>query len=65
VIGAGAGAVAGGLITGSVKGAVLGGLLGGAAGAVYNSQTGKRDVLVKSGSKLEFKLQQPVVVMIS
>jgi hypothetical protein len=64
-IGAGAGAVAGGLITGSVKGAVLGGLLGGAAGAVYNSQTGKREVVAKSGTKLEFKLERPVVVMIS
>ncbi|MBI4501713.1 MAG: hypothetical protein HY700_11190 [Gemmatimonadetes bacterium] len=64
-IGAGAGAVVGGLITGSVKGAVVGGLLGGGAGAVYNSQTGKRDVVVRSGTKLEFKLDQPVVVMVS
>src|SRR4051812_7916511 len=52
-IGAGAGAVVGGLISGSVKGAVVGGLLGGAAGAVYNNQSGKREVIVKSGTKLE------------
>ena len=64
-IGAGAGAVVGGLISGSVKGVVLGGLLGGAAGAVYNSQTSKRDVVVKSGTKLQFELDQPVVVMVS
>ena len=64
-VGAGAGALVAGLITGSVKGAIVGGLLGGAGGAVYNSQTGKRDVLVRSGTKLEFKLGQPVVVMVS
>ena len=64
-VGAGAGAVLGGLITGSVKGAVVGGLLGGAGGAAYNTQTGKRDVIVHSGTKLEFKLDQPVVLMVS
>jgi hypothetical protein len=66
-IGAGAGAVLGGLISGSVKGAVVGGILGAAGGAVYNQQTGqgKRDVIVKSGTQLEFELQQPVVVYIS
>lgn len=65
-IGAGAGAIAGGLISGSVRGAVVGGLLGGAAGAVYNSQQkDKRDVVVKSGTELEFELQQPVVVYVS
>ena len=64
-IGAGAGAVLGGLISGSVKGAVVGGILGGAAGAVYNNQTGKRDVVVKSGTQLEFELEQPVMVYVT
>jgi len=67
LIGAGAGAVAGGLIAGSVKGAVIGGLLGGAAGAVIGNQgnNGRRDVVVKPGTKLEFKLDQPVVIYVS
>ena len=34
-------------------------------GAAYNTQTGKRDVMVRSGTKLEFKLDQPVVLMVS
>jgi hypothetical protein len=64
IIGAGAGAVAGGLIAGSVKGAVVGGLLGGAAGAVVGSEMNKnrRDVVVARGTKVEFKLEQPVIV---
>jgi hypothetical protein len=67
LIGAGAGAVVGGLIAGSVKGAVIGGLLGGAAGAVVGNQgnNGRRDVIVKPGTKLEFKLQEPVVIYVS
>lgn len=67
IIGAGAGAVAGGLIAGSVKGAVVGGVLGGAAGAVVGSEMNKnrRDIVVPRGTKVEFKLQQPVVVFAS
>ncbi len=64
-IGAGAGAVLGGLITGSGKGAVVGAVLGGAGGAVYNNQTGKQEVVVPQGTAVEFKLEQPVVVLIS
>jgi hypothetical protein len=64
-IGAGAGAVVGGLISGSVKGAAVGAVLGGAAGAVVNSQTGQREVVIPQGTRMEFKLEQPVVILIS
>lgn len=64
-IGAAAGALLGGVMTGSVKGAVVGGVLGGAAGAVVSDQTRDRDVIVRPGTQVQFRLARAAVVYLS
>ncbi|MBI4501714.1 MAG: hypothetical protein HY700_11195 [Gemmatimonadetes bacterium] len=64
-VGAAAGAAVGGLIAGSVKAAVVGGLVGGAAGAAVGHETARRDLVVTPGTKVDFTLEQPVVLLTS
>ncbi|MBI4501709.1 MAG: hypothetical protein HY700_11170 [Gemmatimonadetes bacterium] len=64
-IGAAAGAVVGGLLGGNLKSAVIGGILGGAGGAVVAHEMNGRDIVVKSGTNVTFKIEQPVQVMVS
>jgi hypothetical protein len=62
-IGAAAGAVVGGLATGNLRGAIAGGLIGAAGGAVVTHEMNGKEVVVKQGTKIDFKLEEPVQVM--
>src|SRR5882757_6618903 len=59
--GAGGGALIGGLAGGG-KGALIGALLGAGAGTAVAYFTGKKDIHLRPETRLEFRLNQPVIV---
>ena len=59
--GAGAGAVIGAL-TGGKKGAAIGGAVGAGAGTGVAAATGKKEIVLATETKLDFKLSAPVTV---
>lgn len=64
-IGAAAGAIVGGLASGSLKGALAGGVLGAAGGAVVAHEMNGREVVMKTGTNVDFVITESMQVLVS